>query len=301
MPVAMQPRKDFYLKGTVIVRALAEVAALCIVALLPLSYFFIDTVRHLPLALQIAGIVAAVTAIVVLPFYGLVVWHIRIEEDCITLQALRRKHKLGWPAIAHLSLRTTLKSPEYLLTTNEGQFYFQARFERQEELVAAIRKHLPNGGRIALTLNAFVQSKVILWLEIGKVIFCFGIIVVAWSFYAQVGLSHHTSVADSVLLASACVFGTAVVLARGIAIFFMPKEIQLQKDQVRIRLLIGQRNLSKADPCKVTSPLFFLPNGIVLKSPRGSFLITDRLERYDELREELEQRYGGAGSPVRPV
>jgi hypothetical protein len=62
---------------------------------------------------------------------------------------------------------------------------------------------------------------------------------------------------------------------------------------VQIKCLARQRTLAKKDLLKLSTPLFLLPVGVVLKSTQGSFLITDRLSGYDELRDELEHRCSG--------
>lgn len=294
-------QQTYRLKMMALVRIMAEVAALAIVAILPIVFLCLGKFQILPLPWKIAFSVMAFGALAIVPFYGFVTWKVRTDDEGLTAVTAFKRKTIAWPDVRALVKRSNWNFPRYVVEATSGEVSFPVLLESLGELLERIKEHLPAGSASFNPYRKFKQDAVLLSVHMAQAAAGVFFLAVLWFFYAA-SLKKGNQ-ADSVIVLAFCIVASAILLWRTLMILFMPLEVEVKLEFVVIRTCFFTVALpwEKIVSVKPTIPL--LPEGFLIKTTKGSYLIGNGMDRSDELEqalaEKLDQRREGSqeGNP----
>jgi hypothetical protein len=179
------------------------------------------------------------------------------------------------------------------LTCQEGEIAFPAWFDRQQELIELIGTRLPQEAGGESRLRIYRQDMVGVAYQFLRIALGATFIVVFWCFYGQVGTASGTTAADRALLLVVCLLVTVLVGWRCLAIASVPRWVQLTRSELVIGSGFAVRRLPWDQVQKLAPTFFLLPEGYILRTGRGSFLLSDSLDGADELIEAIRKQLAG--------
>jgi len=281
--------RTFRLKTMVVARLLAEMSAATVMALLPLGYLFVADMRALPLPMKVMLGGVTLAALVALPCYVSMTWRVRIDEKGITTYALTGRQFVAWDAVERLQLRSTLHWRRYVVVHAGGELTFPVWLEGGKELCEAIRARLPARPG-ACRPTRYRQDALGLFFRFVRVSLSAAFVAVFWAFYRSLSASPTTAATDANLVLFVGVALTLLIGWRSWVVVFAPRDVELTADALVVRTCFAERRLPWAEVLKLTPAFFLLPDGFMLKTRRGSYLIGDNLDDSDELVETLTER-----------
>jgi len=140
--------------------------------------------------------------------------------------------------------------------------------------------------------KVFAQDAFGAAVKIGGLIGGVAFIVLFWAFFAY--LETHKTVgakppdpADAIIILVACLLFTAAMSFRSFKIVMMPQMVSTDSSGVTLKSWFGLQHFAWVDLKTIGPPLFFLPEGIVVKTTKGAYFIGNELDAFDELEEEM--------------
>ncbi len=273
----------------VVARLLAEVTVLVTLLLLPIGLWFAGKLPAQPY-IQILLVVLSVVALLALPFYGFLTAGVRVSDQGLTTIALFRKRFVEWWRMKALRFRSSGFWRRYVITCDEGELTFPAWLDNQKELLDLVRGKLPQEAGGESRLRIYRQDVIALAYQIGRVLLGVTFIVVFWFFSLQEGRAKTTTAADALLLLTVCIAVTGIVGWRCFVIASMPRWVQLTTAELIISSGFGVKRVPWSDVKDLLPAFFLLPDGFMLKTRRGSYLLSDSLDDADSLVEAIRDR-----------
>ncbi len=297
-----KPQKSYRLKMMVLVRILAEVAALCIIGSLPFIFLGLGKFQIMPLPWKVAFSIMSAVALAVVPFYGFVTWKVRTDDDGLTTVTAFKRKTVAWNELRSLVKRSTWNFPRYVIEATSGEVSFPIWLDSLADLLELIKTHLPAGSASFNPYRKFNQDAVLLAMHMAQSAAGILFLSVLWFFYAEsLKKGNH---GDSVVVLIFCVVASAILLWRTYMILFMPLSVEVKIEFVVIRTCFNTVALPWADIVSVKPTIPLLPEGFLIKTKKGSYLIGNGMDRSDELEQalseklserlELEQKSGAA-------
>lgn len=286
--------KNIYrLKTMAMVRVISEVSALLIFLALPFFLLLTGSMTGLDLVVKIAVVIGAVFALLVLPAYGFITWQMHLTESGLECWSLIRKRKLGWESLKKLTRKSNFNWQRYVLEYDGGDVTFPLWFERLDSLVEAIRQRLP-ADLSPLSAQSvpreFRLDTISYSMQLSQV--CFGLVLsgVAAYFAAHLLAQNNTSIWDSLLVIVFTLVLSLSMLFRALAVALSPRKIVLDGDAIELETIFYKKRIlwEKVESLKASSPL--LPEGFMLQTQEGSFLIGSGFNSIDELLLEAKNR-----------
>lgn len=274
-------------------RLLAEATVLFILLFLPLVLWLLGRLAALPRLIQVLFFALSGVALIALPLYGFLTFAVRVDDRGLTSVSFFRRRFAEWWQMKALRFRASGFWRRYVLTSEGGEIAFPAWLNQQQELVELIRSKLPHQGGGESRLRIYRQDTVGLAYQLLRIALGATFILVFWCFYAQVGTAGSTSTADRALLLVVCVLATVLVGWRCLAIASMPQWVQLTRSELVIGSGFAVRRLPWEQVKKLAPTFFLLPEGYILRTGRGSFLLSDSLDGADELIEAIREQLAG--------
>lgn len=305
MENAQQVRK-FLLKPMVLARILAEASVLTVLLVLPVVLLLLGKFQALPLTYKFIFVVLCLVACALLPVYGFITYQVRVTETTISADALFRKQSLELSRITGLARRSNFNFVRYVVDFDGGELTFPIWLKGLDELVGIIREHLPvaAAGRRSALGRSFSQDPISVIFQFLQVVLSLVFIGVVWCFtYAmrsgsglsrqpQSGFVQGSAPVDLALLVIFALCVTAIMLYRAYMVLLMPLKIRLSESELRFDTIFGVKTVDIAALKSVAPPLPLLPEGYVIKTSKGSFLVGNGLDAADELEEALKERIG---------
>ncbi len=287
--------KTYTLKPMVLIRLLAEITVLILLLLLPAVMLAVPTFSKLPLAPRLAVYVVALLALGMLPFYGFVSWRVRVNQDGIATDALFKRRFAHWHELEKLRYKATLGWRRYVVSFAGGELAFPVWFADLKELVQLIRDQLPAGGdaRCQPANRTYKQDLFGLVVQFGQVVLGLLFISVFWFFFATVGSGKTLSVADYSLVLFGCSVATIYIGWRSWVIALMPRALELTESELIVKTCFFERRFKWHQVKSVGPSFFMLPEGLMLKTAGGQFLLTEELDSVDELEAAVRDKLAG--------
>lgn len=274
-------------------RLLAEATVLAILLFLPLVLWLLGRLAALPWLMQVLFFAVSAVALMALPLYGFLTFAVSIDDHGLTSLSLFCRRRVEWWQMKALRFRASGFWRRYVLTYEEGEIAFPAWLDEQQELIELIRSKLPQEAGGESRLRIYRQDMVSVAFQFLGIVLGATFILVFWCFYGQVGTAGSTGPADRALLLVVCLLATVLVGWRCLAIASMPRWVQLTRSELVIGSGLAVRRLPW-DQVKELAPTFFLlPEGYILRTGRGSFLLSDSLDGADELIEAIREQLAG--------
>ncbi len=286
--VLPKQQKTYRLKMMALVRIMAEVAALVIVALLPILFLCLGKFQILPLPCKIAFSVMAVGALAIVPLYGFVTWKVRTDEDGLTTVTAFKRKTIAWTDLRALVKRSNWNFPRYVVEASTGEASFPVLLDSLGELLERIKEHLPAGSASFNPYRKFKQDAVLLGVHMAQSAAGLFFMAVMWFFYVASLKKGNQS--DSVVLLVFCIVASAILLWRTFMILLMPLSVEVKLEFVVIRTCFFTVALPWEKIVSVKPAMPLLPEGFIIKSKKGSYLIGNGMDRSDELQQALADK-----------
>lgn len=281
-------QKTYRLKMMALVRIMAEVAALVIVALLPILFLCLGKFQILPLPWKIAFSIMAAGAVAIVPLYGFVTWKVRTDEDGLTTVTAFKRKTIAWRDLRALVKRSNWNFPRYVVESSTGEASFPVLLDSLGELLERIKEHLPAGSASFNPYRKFKQDAVLLAVHMAQSAAGVIFLAVMWFFYAASLKKGNQS--DSVVLLVFCIVASAILLWRTFMILLMPLSVEVKLEFVVIRTCFFTIALPWENILSVKPAMPLLPEGFIIKSKKGSYLIGNGMDRSDELQQALADK-----------
>jgi hypothetical protein len=301
--VSLRSMEGVYkLKMMVAVRLAAEVTALLLLICVPLFSLLHGDLRHASAITRSLCIGMAVVSAMVLPAYGFITYKVQVTDNDLRTFSVFKKQFAIWSDMTTLQLRTSWGWRRYVVETVNGELTFTTWMNELPRLCETIRSRLPNGGSAGIggggpgnrVFNLAPSALVIQGLNVlASVAF----IAICWLFFANLqGHSSHITQGDRVVILVACLIFTSVLMARIIFYVWAPRRVISDDAGLQVRGFFAEHTYPWSQIKSVHQAMFLLPEGLLIKTERGPFIIGDQLDAFDELQDELARHL-----PLPPV
>jgi len=285
-------RKTYHLKPMVAARLGAEATVFVILLALPLILLILGKLLALTPALKLIVAVLGLCGLVMMPVYGFITFKVTITADELTTHCLFSKHRCLLSKIKGLTRRSNWNWIRYVVEFEGGDLNFPIWLKKCDELVDFIRERIPagGGGKRSVFGRQFKQDPVSLFFQVGQTAAGLVFIGVIWFF--AISLYHSGSagitVADEMLVIAFAAVISAVLLWRTFVVALMPKKIELRGDELSLYTFFFEKKLPWAEIKAVKEPFPLLPEGFMLHTKKGSFLIGNGMDSADELADAIK-------------
>ncbi len=286
--------KNVYrLKTMAMVRVVSEVSALALFICLPFVLLLAGLMPGLDLLVKVAVILGSVFSGLMLPAYGFITWQISVSETGLVGWSLIKRRQLAWTQLNRLSRKSNFNWQRYVLDYEGGDITFPLWFERLDELIATIREHLPldlSPGDVDEGSREFKQDTISFLMQISQVSFGIVLSVVAVYFASDLLSSNKSSIWDSLLVIVFALLLSLSMFWRAIVVALMPRKILIDGNGLQLENIFFKKKIgwNKVEQMNASSPL--LPEGYLLETKEGSFLVGSGFDSLDELVEKVRKQ-----------
>lgn len=278
----------YRLKTMAMARVFSEVLALIVFLCLPFILLFANLMAELDLVVKAAVILGSVFSFLMLPAYGFITWQITVTETGIVGWSLIKRRQLNFNQLVKLNRKSNFNWQRYVLTYDSGDITFPLWFERLDDLIKSIRAHLP----VDLSAQSdspkiFRQDSISYFMLLVQVSFGVALTVVSVTFTSYLFMQDKASVWDCLLVLIFNLILGISMFFRAVTVALMPKKVVVSKEFFTLQNLFFEKKLSwnKIETLKASNP--FLPEGYLLGTKEGTFLIGGGFEELDELVAEV--------------
>lgn len=268
-----------------------EASMMLILIGFPIVLFCLGRFRHLAGEQQIVFVGLAVISACVLPWYGFITWQVRADLLGLTFNSLFKKQSCAWSEIKALARVSTFNWLRYVIETAEqGPITFPVLIKDCDQLVEEIRAHLPAGGGPARRLNrTFDHDQVASFMYFAQILYGVIFIAITWTFFNSLHAKAQSPL-DSLLVLGFCIVVTGILIWRSLAVALMPRRVQVTPDSVLVRTYFFQKSVPFSDLLKIKKSLPFLPDGFMIQTKSGTYLVGANMNSADELHELLLEK-----------
>lgn len=283
--------KNVYrLKTMAGVRVVSEIGALLLFFFLPFILLASGLFASFDLVVKLAVVLGALFAGLLLPVYCFITWQITLEEDGIIGWSLVKRRKLSWQSLTKLTRKSNFNWQRYVLEYDGGDLTFPLWFERCDNLVALIRERLPqNLSPRDSGPQLFIQDTISYFMQVFQVSFGLILTAVASYFASYLLTNANNSVWDALLVIVFTLVLSLSMFFRAITVALMPRRITVNQDCLELDTVFFKKRItwSKIEQLKASNP--FLPEGYLLETSQGTFLIGTGFDALDELVEGIRE------------
>lgn len=281
----------YRLKTMAMVRVFSEVLALIVFLCLPFILLIANLMADLDLVVKAAVILGSVFSFLMLPAYGFITWQITVTETGIIGWSLIKRRELSFDKLTKLTRKSNFNWQRYVLTYDSGDITFPLWFERLDDLIKQIRENLPvdfsaddKGPRL------FRQDTISFLMLFSQVIFGLVLTGVSTCFAAFYFSSNKVSELDGLLIMIFVLVLGLSMFYRAIVVLLMPFRILLEETGLELSTIFFKKRIEFNSLQKLTASSPFLPEGFMLETTTGSYLIGSGFDSLDELVEQLRLR-----------
>jgi hypothetical protein len=273
----------------VLARILAELSVLICLALLPLIIFALGKFALLAMPLKILFGVLSGFSFLLLPVYGFITYQVRLTDDELIASCLFAQHRCKFAQIKALSRRSTWNFVRYVVEFEGGELTFPVWLKQCDLLVSILRDKLPAGAAGKCPMDrTFRQDVVALLFQLAQVLLSLVFIGVVWYFAFSVKESSKLATADVYLVYAFAAMVAVALLYRAWCIFLIPTRVQITDQGFSVKTMLFVRSFLWEELQKVAPALPLLPEGFVIHTRRGNFLVGHGMNFADELEKALK-------------
>lgn len=290
----------FQLKTMVLCRICAELTVFAILLCLPAALFVLGKFDSTPLTGKIIVFALCGISAVFLPIYGYITWRVVVDDEGITAISLLQKQHLSWRGIKRITRRSNWNWLRYIIEHEEGELTFPIWLKNCDQLVELIRNRLPKGaggGGIPNPFRKFSQDPISLAFQFLQAVLGVGLVAVFWFFYAEITQQKSTSSTDSLMVLVFCVILSALSAWRTFVVALMPRSVELTPGALVINTLFFSKSIAWPDVRKIAPSVPLLPEGFMIKTKKGSYLIGSGTDSLDELVGSVQGRLPPPSAP----
>ncbi len=286
-----QMRTVYKLKPVVAIRITAEAIAVLFCAIFPLIGYSCGYFNALPWFAKLVPLVVCVIGCILTPFYGFITWSVITTDEGITAISLFKRPFCKWQDLESLKRRTLLNQVRYSISTNTGQeLNFPIWLAHCDQLIQEIRSHIPGGLEAVSTSATRSFRNSVTGMIFQLIQSCLGLsfAIFVWYFLFTSLFLKPGSIPDRILV---CVFAavlTGIFLWRAFVVILMPTYVETSPQTLLLKTLFGTTEMSWDDVTGLSLSPPYLPEGFVVKTKRGQFLMPGTLESCDELKTQID-------------
>lgn len=277
----------------VVARLMAEITVLSILLVMPVFLLVGGQFAGLPRPLQILALALPCVSLLALPCYAMMTWAVQAGEDGLTAVSAFRRRFVPWQAVRGLSLKASWSLRRYVVELDSGEISFPVWLDSVGELVALIRDRLPPGSDRRAGPRLYGQDWLGLAHRLVRVMLGLIFIGVFWAFFAHVGLSASANQSDRIILLLAALCLSGIVGWRSLSILLMPRSVLVDDGGLTVTTLFSKKAVPWSSVRGVSQPFFLLPDGTVVETAAGRFLLGDDLDDADTLIESIRRHQSG--------
>ncbi len=289
--------KRYRLKSMVLARMLAELTVLFILFVLPGILMLTGQFQHASITGKVVLFSLSLVSAVILPAYAFITWRVKIDQNGLTTMSLAKKEHCAWSSIKRISRRSNWNWVRYVVEHQGGELSFPIWLNQVDDLLEIIRQHLPKGSGANNPFRKFSQDRISLIFQCVQAALGVGLVIVFWFFFAELAQRQSTNQTDLSMVFVFCLIITIMFLWRTSVVFLMPKSVELTPSGIIIDTMLFSRRITWQNVLKITPSYPLLPEGFMLATERGSFLIGNGMDSADELVASLKGKIEG-GQPL---
>lgn len=283
----------FQLKTMVLCRICAELTVFTILLCLPAILFVLGRFDSIPLTGKIVVFALCGISAVFIPIYGFITWRVIVDDEGITALSLLQRQHLSWHGIKRITRRSNWNWLRYIIEHQDGELTFPVWLKNCDQLVEIIRNQLPKdaaGGVIGSPFRKFSQDPISLAFQFLQAVLGVGMVAVFWFFFAEIWQQKSTNSTDSLMVLAFCIILSGLCAWRTFVVALMPRSVELTAGDLIINTLFFTRKIVWSDVRKVAPSVPLLPEGFMIKTSKGSFLIGSGTDSLDELITSVQGR-----------
>lgn len=273
----------YRLKAMVLARVLAESTVLLTLMLSPAILFILGKISIVPVMLRVVLFVLAGMAGILLPAYGFITYKVEIDDRSLRTRSFFRQQECALSQIKSLTRRSNWNWLRYVVEIEGGELSFPAWLNSCEVLVERIRACLPAGSQSRNPFRKFAQDTTALIFQLIQAAAGVLFVTIFWVFYASVAVNSAMGASDKAMILGFCIIASAVLAWRTFVVIRMPNSVELTPTELIVRTFWFVRNVPWESVKKVGTPFPLLPDGFMIATGKGSFLIGEGMDSADEL------------------
>lgn len=289
--------KRYRLKSMVLARMLAELSVLSILFVLPGILMLTGQFQHASITGKVVLFSLSLISAVILPAYAFITWRVKTDQSGLTTISLAKKEHCQWTSIKRISRRSNWNWVRYVVEHQGGELSFPIWLNHVDDLLEIIRQHLPKGSGANNPFRKYSQDRISLIFQCVQAALGVGLVIVFWFFFAELAQKQSTNQTDLSIVFVFCLVITMMFLWRTSVVFLMPKSVELTPSGIIIDTMLFSRRITWQNVLKITPSYPLLPEGFMLSTERGSFLIGNGMDSADELVASLKGKIEG-GQPL---
>lgn len=283
----------------VLARIFAEITVLLILVLLPLILTITGHMDKFPLTGQVMVFSVCLIAGLILPAYAFITWLVRVDENGITAMSLAKHESCQWKAIKRVSRRSNWNWVRYVIEHGDGELSFPIWLINSDELLRTIRDKIPKSAGTGTPYRRFSQDRISLLFQLMNAALGIGLVLVFWFFFAELARGRSTNQTDLAIVLAFCLAITILFFWRTYMIALMPKSVETTSSGIVINTMFTSIRVPWAMVSKVGNSWPLLPEGYMLGTEKGTFLIGNGMDAADELTAYILTRLpGGSHLPA---
>ena len=285
--------RTYRLKTMVLARIMAEATALMAMVITPLLLFFFGGFAQFSAVVKFLFLAVALVAACILPAYGFITYQVTLCGSLLTAHSMLRKTSCRLDQITGLTRRSSLKFVRFVVEFDGGELTFPIWLKNVDELVALLRRSLPAylGSARLSSGRTFKQDGLATVLQVAQVLISLIFVVVVWLFTVAIlkGGDASAGNSDILLLAVFAAAASLVLVYRAYVVLLMPSAIKLTDKGIQVKTFFFTREVSRENLTEVKEPMPLLPEGFVIASKQGDFLVGQSMDAADELEKALRE------------
>lgn len=291
----MSVGKSYFLKTALMARGLAELTVLVILSLLPLLLIVSKQFFALHLVLKIA--VCCLSPTSALGVWGLlrIPFRVDVSEIAISVRSIIKRESLAWSEIISLRQSSAYGLKQYVLQGRQATLNFPRMLNNVGELVSQIRAKIP-GARTATISDGAVyrMAKISFLIDCFKWLLQLGFAIFFAQFARSLAISGTNSQADLFIIYAAAVLIFLGVFWNFVQLIRLPQALVLDKEGMSLKFLFWNSRLVWDDLKGLKMANVFYPEGLCVRSAKGSIVISANTNDIDELSEILSSKLSAA-------
>jgi hypothetical protein len=274
----------------VLARIFAEITVLLILVLLPAILAITGHLQAAPLTAKFLIFALMLIAGLLLPAYAFVTWLVVIDKHGLTAMSLANHQRCEFHQMKRMSRRSNWNWVRYVIEHQQGELTFPIWLVNCEELVETVKQRIPGGGGVGSPFRKFRQDKISLLFQCMQAMLGIGLVVVFWIFFGELAHSKLSNQADLVIVLVFCLAITMIFLWRSTVIFLIPRSVELTPSGIIVDTMAFSRRIGWQNVLNLRPAMPLLPEGFMLKTAKGSFLIGNGMDSADELVSSIQSK-----------
>lgn len=267
----------------VLARVFAEISVLLILVTLPAILAFTGHFQSSPMTAKFLLLALCLISGLILPAYGFITFMLVVDKHGITAMSLAKHQRCEFHQMRRLSRRSNWNWVRYVIEYQHGELSFPIWLVNCDELVEQIKKNLPAGSGLPNPFRKFSQDKISLLFQCMQSLLGIGLVVVFWIFFSELTREKFTNQIDLAIVLGFCVVITLIFIWRSVVVFLIPKSVELTPSGIIVDTMAFSRKIGWQNVRSLKPAVPLLPEGFMLNTGKGSFLIGNGMDSADEL------------------